>query len=76
MPEDLRGVWRGTPIQAAPPDLLEAAHDGGKGRGLLQDVFPGACEVMQGYTLSPFIFNVVVDAVVRKWVTIVVLEEE
>ena len=42
MPEDLRGVWRGTPIQAAPPDLLEAAHDGGKGRGLLQDVFPGS----------------------------------
>ena len=33
------------------------------------DAFKGAWGVMQGDPLSPTIFNVVVDAVVRHWVT-------
>ena len=32
----------------------------------------GACGVTQGDPLSPTIFNVVVDAVVRQWVTVMV----
>ena len=34
--------------------------------------FQGARGVTQGYLLSPTIFNVVVDAVVRNWVTVMV----
>ena len=36
----------------------------------------GACGVMQVDPLSPTIFNVVVDAVVRNWVTVVVAVAE
>ena len=38
--------------------------------------FKGGRGVMQEDLLSPTIFNVVVDAVVRQWLTIVVQEAE
>ena len=38
--------------------------------------FQGAHGVTQGYLLSPTIFNVVVNAVVRNWVTVMVEGEE
>ena len=33
--------------------------------------FQSHCGVTQGYPLSPMIFNVVIDAVIRNWVTLV-----
>ena len=33
--------------------------------------FKGYRDVMQGKPLSPTIFNVIVDAVIRHWVTVV-----
>ena len=33
--------------------------------------FKGYRDVMQGKTLPPTIFNVIVDAVIRHWVTVV-----
>ena len=38
--------------------------------------FKGGRGVTQGYPLSPTIFNVVADAVVRHWLTIAVKEAE
>ena len=38
-------------------------------------LFKGKQGVMQGYPLSPTIFNVVVDAVIRQWVTVVMTTE-
>ena len=38
--------------------------------------FQGAHGVTQGFTLSPIIFNVVMDAVLRHWVKIVVEGKE
>ena len=40
--------------------------------GYYGTAFQGECGVTQGYPLSPTIFNVVVDAVVQHWVTVVV----
>ena len=42
--------------------------------GYYGDAFKGARGVTQGDPLSPTIFNVVVDAVVRHWVTLAVEE--
>ena len=44
--------------------------------GYYRTVFKGARGVTQGDPLSPTIFNVVVDAVVRHWVTLAVEEAE
>ena len=41
-------------------------------RGYYGKEFKGARGVTQGYPLSPTIFKVVVDAVVRQWVTVMV----
>ena len=38
--------------------------------GYYRAAFKEACGVTQGDPLSPTIFNVVVDAVVRHWVTV------
>ena len=38
--------------------------------------FEGAHGVTKGYPISPTIFNVVVDAVVRHWVTVIVEDAE
>ena len=51
---------------------MESAEDGGKGGGLLQDGVNWCSGVMQEEPLSPTNFNVVVDAVVRHWVSVVV----
>ena len=40
--------------------------------GYYRASFKGSCGVTQGETLSPTIFNLVVDAVVRHWVTVMV----
>ena len=40
--------------------------------GYYRTAFQGAQGVPQGDPLSPTIFNVVVDAVVRNWVTVVI----
>ena len=47
-----------------------------RGGGYYGTGFKGARGVTQGNPLSPTIFNVVVDAVVRHWVTLVVEEAE
>ena len=44
--------------------------------GYYRKGFKGGRGVAQGDPLSPTIFNVVVDAVVRHWVTLVVTEAE
>ena len=44
--------------------------------GYYWTAFQGARGVMQGYPLSPTIFNVVVDAVVRNWVTVMIAGAE
>ena len=44
--------------------------------GYYGDAFKGAWGVTQGYPLSPTFFNVVVDAVVRHWVTMALQEAE
>ena len=38
--------------------------------------FKGYCRVMQGEPLSPTLFNVVMAAVIRHWVTVVATTEE
>ena len=52
------------------------AHNGGKGGGYYGTAFQVALRVTQGDPLSPTIFNVVVDAVVLNWVTVVVAGAE
>ena len=44
--------------------------------GYYRTEFQGARGVTQGYPLYPTIFNVVVDAVVRHWVTVVIAGAE
>ena len=44
--------------------------------GYYGDAFKGTRGVTQGDPLSPTIFNVVVDAVVRHWVTMALEESE
>ena len=72
MPGDLGGVQHRALIKAYPTEILEAAHNGCKGGGLLQDGVNWCSGVMQEEPLSPTNFNVVVDAVVRHWVSVVV----
>ena len=43
-----------------------------KAGGYYRSAFQGFRGVTQGYSLSPTIFNVVVDAVVRHWVYVMV----
>ena len=40
--------------------------------GYYKAEFKGSCGVTQGDTISPTIFNVVVDVVVRQWVKVMV----
>ena len=72
MPRYLVAVQRGPPSQESPPDILEVAHNGGKGAWLLRDDVQGARGVTQEDLLSPTIINVVVNAVVRNWVTVMI----
>ena len=60
------------PSLSVPPDVLGAADNGGKDGRLLRAAFKGARGVTQGDLLSPTIFNVLVDASVRHWVTVMV----
>ena len=59
----LREYWNKTTMVARTGGYYGAGFKGGRG-------------VTQGDPLSPTIFNVVVDAVVRHWVTIAVTEAE
>ena len=72
MPGDLRRLWHGPLSPLAPPDVLEVVEDGSKGGGYYGTAFQGACGVTQGDQISPTIFNVEVDAVVRHWVTVMI----
>ena len=76
MPGDLGGIQCGTPSQDAPPDLLEAPHNGGESGGYYGTSFKGERGVTQGDPLSPTIFNLVVDVLVRHWVTGVIADAE
>ena len=67
---------RGTPIQEAPPDVLEAPHDGGESGGILRDSIQGRTWVTQGNPISPTIFNVVVDVIARQCVMGVIADAE
>ena len=58
-------------------DILGDTDNGGEGGGgYYGEEFKGARGVTQGDPLSPTIFNVVVDAVVRHWVTMALDEAE
>ena len=57
---------------SAPLDILETVDDGGKGVRVLRGGIKGYRVVTQGDPLSPTISNVVVDEVVRHWVTVMV----
>ena len=48
-------------------DLLRMVAEAG---GLLRDIVPGITGVVEEDPLSPTIFNVVVDAMVRHWVEV------
>ena len=47
-----------------------------KSRGYYGPLFKGYRRVTQGYTLSPMLFNVAVDFIIRHWVTVVAETEE
>ena len=53
-------------------DILDPSPDGSKGGGQLRARLPEPPRGNSGGTLSPTIFNLVVDAVIRYWVTVVV----
>ena len=55
--------------------ILGKVHNGGTG-GYYGTKFKGARGVTQGDPLAPTIFNVVMDAVICHWVTLVVEEAE
>ena len=76
MSGDLGGIGRGTPIQETPPDLLEAPHDGVEIGGIIQDSIQGRTRGDTGNPLSPTILNLVVDAVVCHWVTVLIVGAE
>ena len=59
----LRTYWQISPMVA-------------KAGGYCGEAFKGARGMTQGDPLSPTIFNVVVDAVVRHWVTLAMAEAE
>ena len=44
--------------------------------GYFPPPFQGYCGLTQVDPVSPTVFNVVVDAVIRNWITVVVLTEE
>ena len=73
MPQDPGRLRCGTPSILAPPDILELAENGGEYYGA---AFKGAQGVTQVDPLSPTIFNVVVDSVVRHWVSVMVESAE
>ena len=75
-PGDLGRLLGGTTSKTAAAGVLEKVHDGGTGGRVFQDRIKGAKGVTQGDPLSPTIFNVVVDVVVRQWVTLAVEEAE
>ena len=62
------GLRRGALILTHPLDVLGLVADGREIRRILRDIISGIQGVTQGDPLSPTIFNVVVDAVVRHWV--------
>ena len=76
MPRDIGTVQGGTSILVTTEDVLGGDDDGGTGGRVLRVRLKVARGVTQGDPLSPTIFNVVVDAVVRHWVTMALDEAE
>ena len=62
------GIRRGGLSLPHPPDVLVSVADGRKIGRLIQYGISGFQGVTQEDSLSPTIFNVVEDAVVRHWV--------
>ena len=62
--------------ETADAGVLEKIHDGGTGGRIFGTGFKGERGVTQGDPLSPTILNLVVNAVVRHWVTLEVVEAE
>ena len=71
------GLWRGAQGPSPPPTVLGEAEDCGEGgRVLWCTLLRRERRVTQGDPLSPTIFNVMVDAVIRHWESLLVAEQE
>ena len=62
------GLRCGSSILPHPLEVLGSVTDGCKSGRLIRDIISMFQGVTQWYSLSPTIFNVVLDAVVRNWV--------
>ena len=74
--EILKGYGVGERVRRMLPEYWDKTTMVARAGGYYGKGFKGGRGVMQGDPLSPTIFNVVVDAVVRHWVTIAVTEAE
>ena len=72
MPGDPERVWSGTFVPLHPPRVLGQTTNG----SLIRAGFKGFWGVTQGVPLSPTIFNVVMDAVLQHWASLVEDNEE
>ena len=64
------GIWSGAQYDPHTMEILVPAPDGGKGGGVLWARLPDPPRVTKEYPLSPTIFNVVLDSVIKHWVTV------
>ena len=71
MPRHPGRIWCGTSDVPYLAELLDPATAGCEGWCLLRTPFPRISWLIQGNPLSPTVFNVVVDAVIWHWVTVV-----
>ena len=71
MPRNSLGVWGRPQGDPASPDVLGSALHGGQGKSYYGPPFKGYNIFIQGLPLSPTLFNMVVDAVICHWVTVV-----
>ena len=70
------GLWRGPQAPSPPPTVLGEAKYGVAGRRELRSTLLRRERDYPGQPLSPTIFNVVVDAVVCHWESLLVAEWE
>ena len=71
------GLWHGAKGPLPPLIVSGKAEDGGKGGRVLRCNLPQRERgVTEGDSLSPIIFNVVLDAVVRHWESLLLAERE
>ena len=67
------GIWCGAQVPPPPPQVLVKVSDGGAGGGGGYYIVPfhGERVITQGNPMYPIIINVVVDAVVCHWYSMV-----